>query len=374
LRIVSIGIESQQGWRDLPTGQPTGMLRFRMVRFRMGRFAMSRSFNQVRDFAFVFFRRQSCRFGSLGAVSVLALVSALAPELAIAQAQTTPPADAPPASSGTGEGEGDAQAATAPITVDASPMVTASGTPGVDADGDGVDDNTGEILVIGTPIKGVVKADQPPIVTLDEDAIAAYGVSSIQELLSVLAPQTGSGRGRSSDGPVILLNGMRISSFREMRGLPPEAIRRVEVLPEEVALKYGYRPDQRVVNFILKDHYRAFTTETGASVPGNGSYTGLSEEATLVRIANKARLNVTGTLSSQGSITEAERGITQTQGSGSDVAGDPNPAARINASWGVGDAESMPSMAHDFHDFIAQFPARCRDQADAVSQTFRRRQ
>jgi hypothetical protein len=33
-------------------------------------------------------------------------------------------------------------------------MVTASGTPGVDADGDGVDDNTGEILVIGTPIKG----------------------------------------------------------------------------------------------------------------------------------------------------------------------------------------------------------------------------
>jgi hypothetical protein len=190
----------------------------------------------------------------------------------------------------------------------------------------------------------VVKADQPPIVTLDEDAIAAYGVSSIQELLSVLAPQTGSGRGRSSDGPVILLNGMRISSFREMRGLPPEAIRRVEVLPEEVALKYGYRPDQRVVNFILKDHYRAFTTETGASVPGNGSYTGLSEEATLVRIANKARLNVTGTLSSQGSITEAERGITQTQGSGSDVAGDPNPAAyrtlqpktnsaALNATW-----------------------------------------
>jgi hypothetical protein len=72
-----------------------------------------------------------------------------------------------------------------------------------------------------TPIKGVVKADQPPIVTLDEEEIASYGVSSIQDLLSVLAPQTGSGRGRSSDGPVILLNGMRISNFREMRGCRP---------------------------------------------------------------------------------------------------------------------------------------------------------
>jgi hypothetical protein len=185
------------------------------------------------------------------------------------------------------------------------------GQPGVDANGDGIDDATGEILVNAYPIKGVVKADQPPIVTLDEEEIASYGVSSIQDLLSVLAPQTGSGRGRSSDGPVILLNGMRISNFREMRGLPPEAIRRVEVLPEEVALKYGYRPDQRVVNFILKDHYKSLSTETEASAPGNGSYAALSEEATLAKIANKARVNITGTVSTQGAVTEAERGISQ---------------------------------------------------------------
>ena len=34
----------------------------------------------------------------------------------------------------------------------------------------------------------------------------------------------------------------------------------------------------------------------------------VSEEATAVRIANKARINVTGTLSTQSAITEAERG------------------------------------------------------------------
>ena len=240
-------------------------------------------------------------------------------------------------------------------------MVNSQGQPGVDANGDGIDDATGEILVNAYPIKGVVKADQPPIVTLDEEEIASYGVSSIQDLLSVLAPQTGSGRGRSSDGPVILLNGMRISNFREMRGLPPEAIRRVEVLPEEVALKYGYRPDQRVVNFILKDHYKSLSTETEASAPGNGSYAALSEEATLAKIANKARVNITGTVSTQGAVTEAERGISQsTTGTGSSVASDPKQAdyrtlqaktdsAALNATWskpiGLGTGLTLNALA-----------------------------
>jgi len=242
----------------------------------------------------------------------------------------------------------------------APPMVNTEGEPGVDANNDGLDDVTGEILVSASRIKGVVQAEQPPIVTLDEEAIASYGVSSIQDLLAVLAPQTDTGRGRGSGGPVILLNGMRIASFREMRGLPPEAIRRVEVLPEEVALKYGYRPDQRVVNFILKDHYKSLSTETEASVPGNGSYSALSEEATLTRIANKARVNVTGTVSTQSAITEAERGIVQPNGNASSVPGDPAAAdfrtlqpkadsAALNATWskpiGLGTGLTLNALA-----------------------------
>ena len=241
----------------------------------------------------------SVRLALLCAVSALAVCGG---ERALAADQAAQaPAPAPEADGSTGGTAGGS----------GQQMVNTQGQLGVDANGDGVDDVTGEILVNAAPIKGVVQAQQPPIVTLDEDEIAAYGVNSIQDLLTVLAPQTDSGRGRSSDGPVILLNGMRISNFREMRGLPPEAIRRVEVLPEEVALKYGYRPDQRVVNFILKDHFKSISSETEASVPGNGSYAGLSEEATLAKIANKARVNVTGTLSTQSAITEAERGISQ---------------------------------------------------------------
>ncbi|MCW1381199.1 TonB-dependent receptor [Novosphingobium sp. KCTC 2891] len=212
----------------------------------------------------------------------------------------------------------DAPTATAPVSIGGDNLP-------VDSNGDGVDD-AGEILVVATRLKGQVSSVQPPLVTLDEEEIASYGAGSIQELLSALAPQTGSGRGRGDGAPVVLLNGMRISGFREMRGLPPEAIRRVEVLPEEVALKYGYRPDQRVVNFILKDNFRSFGSETDLNLPGGGGYSDWKQELTLARIDNGARFNVTGTFEDQSPLTEGERGIVQAGGAGTAVTGDPVPA------------------------------------------------
>ncbi|WP_298288352.1 TonB-dependent receptor [Novosphingobium sp.] len=180
----------------------------------------------------------------------------------------------------------------------------------------------GQILVIATRIKGQVDTTQPPIAVLDEAAIASYGAGSLQELLASLAPQTGSGRGRGGGMPVVLLNGFRISGFRELRGIPPEAIRRVEVLPEEVALQYGYRPDQRVINFILKDNFSSFGSETEFRLPASGGFTELEQEFTLTKIAGGNRINVTGTLSDASPLTEAERGIFQPT-TGALVSGDP---------------------------------------------------
>src|SRR3546814_3939978 len=91
--------------------------------------------------------------------------------------------------------------------------------------------------------------------------MASYGVSNVSELLDALAPQTRSGRGRGSGRPIILVNGRRIGGFGEVRNLPPEAIAKVEIFPEEVALQYGYSADERVVNLVLKPNFRQIAVE-----------------------------------------------------------------------------------------------------------------
>src|SRR3546814_10804256 len=93
-----------------------------------------------------------------------------------------------------------------------------------------------------------------------------YGVSSVEELLAAIEPITRSGRGRGSGRPVLLVNGRRISGFGAVRNIPPEAIAKVEVFPEEVALQYGYAATERVVNIVLKPSFRQISAEAEAGV------------------------------------------------------------------------------------------------------------
>ena len=167
----------------------------------------------------------------------------------------------------------------------------------------------GDIVVRATRLRGEVDTDIPVLDEIGAEEIAGYGASSIGDLIDLLGPQTGSARGRGGGRPVILLNGRRISSFRELRDLPPEAIERVQVFPEELALQYGYRPDQRVINMILVDNFKSVTAELEYGQPSQGGRAKWETQGGLTRIGDDFRFNINGEYTSQSSLTEAERGI-----------------------------------------------------------------
>lgn len=174
------------------------------------------------------------------------------------------------------------------------------------------DDGPNEVegLVIQADPRGKVEGDIKPDIELNEAEIQSFGATSIGELLTMLTPQTTSTRGRdSSGGPVLLVNGRRISGFQEIQGIPPEAIEKFQVLPEEVALSYGYKADQRVVNIILKKNYNALQTQAAATVATNGGRTSPNAGGNRVQINGDKRWNVDVQLSHEPYLLETDRNI-----------------------------------------------------------------
>lgn len=183
-----------------------------------------------------------------------------------------------------------------------------------------------EIIVRSGRIKGQLFVEQAPLLQLDETAIAAEGVTSITDLIAQISARTGSARGRGGGGPVILVNGIRIGSFREFANYPPEALARVEVFPEEVAQRFGFPPDRRVINLILKDNYSNRQVDLEFEAPSRGGYSRNEQQVGILKIANGGRINANIQVEDSNILTEAERDVPQTPGSVSAVPGDPAQA------------------------------------------------
>jgi hypothetical protein len=194
----------------------------------------------------------------------------------------------------------------------ASPLAAQTARPAPPAPApmpDAGDDAGPDVVVEGNRMPpGSVVGDITPEQVLTPADIRSYGVSSLSDLLTELAPETRSDRG-SGGAPVVLLNGRRISSFAEIRDIPTEAIARVDILPEEVALKYGYTADQRVVNVVLRRRFRAVTLEGAEALATDGGRNTPTGHVDGLKIAGDTRINFDLNYTSRDALFESDRNL-----------------------------------------------------------------
>lgn len=235
-----------------------------------------------------------------------------------------------------------------------SPAPAASVRSGVAEDhpADGGDDR--QIVVVGQRNPGAVPGAITPESTFDEQAIAGLGASSLADILAQLAAATGSSQSRAGDGPVLLLNGRRIGSFDEVRNLPPEAIQRVDVLPEEAALRLGYPARSKPVNIVLKKRYAAATGELEDRATTRGLRNDFNTELNLVDIAGDNRTTFDLQYQTGDAITEAKRHVARAlDGKAASLAGIvSDPAGGPLTGYA-----QVPGTGRSAADFAATSPA-----------------
>lgn len=197
--------------------------------------------------------------------------------------------------------------------------------------------------------RGVALGGQEPIVSYDATQIQAFGATNIGELVTLLEAQTRSARGGS---PVFLVNGRRISGFREIRGIPPEAIERFEVLPEETALSYGYSANQRVVNIVLKADFRSLTASVNVSRPEQGGRTTTASENNLLKIAGADRWSMDINGSTSNPLYEDERDIDRSGTTPQDSVADRDLNAYRTLLPRSAEASVAGTYKHDLNDKV----------------------
>lgn len=170
--------------------------------------------------------------------------------------------------------------------------------------------------------RGKTEGTIEPEQVLDEADIQAYGASSLAELVTALAPLTASSRGRGGDEPpIIVINGQRISGPQEMAGIPPEAVQQAEIYPEEKALAYGYRADQKVLNFILKKNFRQRSLEDERRWATEGGRTFSEQRGSQFKVDADGRWTLNVRYRRETPLYEQERDVARSSSSPYDLQG-----------------------------------------------------
>ena len=170
-----------------------------------------------------------------------------------------------------------------------------------------------EVVVTGKAPRGSVVGDIPPENVLRSRDVKATGATSFDELLEAIAPEIGVARASGSARPLILLNGRRVSSYRELRDIPIEAVSRVDILPEEVALKYGYPPDQKVVNVVLQSRFDETVAQAAGNTAAHDGFTGGNGDLTRILLSPNQRATFNLHAGSEDILRGSQRSLVEQQ-------------------------------------------------------------
>ncbi|MBI0475268.1 TonB-dependent receptor [Sphingomonas sp. MA1305] len=83
----------------------------------------------------------------------------------------------------------------------------------------------------------------------------------------------------------------------------------MEVFPEEVALKYGVRPDQKVVNIVTFDTFSSRIIQTNLGYPTDGGADQVGASGTVFSIRKSVRISLATEVSTRRQLLENQRGI-----------------------------------------------------------------
>jgi hypothetical protein len=170
-----------------------------------------------------------------------------------------------------------------------------------------------EIVVKGKPPRGSAIGDIPPVNVLHSRDVRATGATSFDELLEAIAPQIGAARQSGAARPLVLLNGRRVSSYRELRDIPIEAVSRVDILPEEVALKYGYPPESKVVNVVLQNHFGESVAQAAVNTAAQEGFSGGSGDFTRILLTPTQRTTLNLHAGTDDILRGSQRSLVQQQ-------------------------------------------------------------
>jgi iron complex outermembrane receptor protein len=192
-----------------------------------------------------------------------------------------------------------------------------------------------QVVVTGSRIRRVDEATASPVFTLDREAIAEQGVSTIGDLLQQIPavsgaatnPQVNNGggtgastielRGLGTQRTLVLLNGRRLGNLgfanqgADVNVIPTNLVERVDVLKEGAGAIYGTDAVGGVVNFVTRTDFDGLEVnyDYGISNRGDGDLDTIS--VAWGNTGERGGIAISGTYQKQDAISSGDRSYTK---------------------------------------------------------------